>query len=81
MQIGTSKPTLFLKKKKISARSESPKEISKCTGISLATLPCFKNIRAGRGIKRQEGSWRPGTLNERNGQGAAVLDLARFGKF
>ena len=44
---------------------ESQKEISKYTGITLATVyRGMKNLRVGRGIERHEGSGRPWKLKE-----------------
>ena len=59
------KTDLFFSEKKISEGIESSKQISKCTGIPLMTVyRVVKNIPAGKGIERQNGSGRPRKLNE-----------------
>ena len=78
MENGTSKPVCY--SCKFSEGIESLKEISKCTGIPLATVcRVVKNVRALRGLERQEGSWRPRKLNKTDR--SRLGQLVRFEKF
>ena len=70
----------FVISEKFSEGTESPKQISKCAGIPLATVyRVVKNTRPLRGLERQEVSGCPRKLNETDR--SRLGELVRSGKF